>query len=64
MEEIPIITDKGETIEITNYNPIRIEQNEIIYELILKSEENIITFSINDKSQFPSINYTRKIIKK
>ena len=58
MEEIPCITsEKGETIEIVNFNPIQIEQNEIKYELNIKSEENVIIFSIRDKSIFPSVNY-------
>ena len=62
MEEIPCITsEKGETIEIVNFNPIQIEQNEIIYELNIKSEENAIIFSIRDKSIFPSVNYIRKM---
>jgi hypothetical protein len=62
MEEIPCITsEKGETIEIVNFNPIQIEQNEIKYELNIKSEENVIIFSIRDKSIFPSVNYIRKM---
>ena len=61
MEEIPIITDKGETIEITNYNPIRIKQNEILYELNIKSKENNITLTINSKERFPSVNFSRKM---
>ena len=61
MEEIPIITDKGENIEITNYNPIQIELNETIYELNIKSEENIISLSIIDKDQFPTVKYIREM---
>ena len=30
MEEVPILEEKGETIEIINFDPIKIEQNEII----------------------------------
>ena len=60
MEKIPII-DEGETIEVINYNPLLIKQNEIIYELNVKSEENIITFSINDKSKFSSVYYDKKM---
>ena len=30
MEEVPIIEEKGETIEIIQLEPIKIEQNEII----------------------------------
>ena len=60
MEKIPII-DEGETIEVINYNPLLIKQNEIIYELNVKSEENIITFSINDKSKFSSVYYNKKM---
>ena len=60
MEKIQII-DEGETIEVINYNPLLIKQNEIIYELNVKSEENIITFSINDKSKFSSVYYNKKM---
>ena len=60
MEKISII-DEGETIKVINYNPLLIKQNEIIYELNVKSEENIITFSINDKSKFSSVYYNKKM---
>ena len=59
MEEVSLITDKGETVEILNFEPIKIEQNEINYILNLETNEDKITFSINEKEQFPSINYTR-----
>ena len=60
MEKISII-DEGETIKVINYNPLLIKQNEIIYELNVKSEENIITFSINDKRKFSSVYSNKKI---
>ena len=59
MEEVSIITDKGETAEIRNFEPIKIEQNEINYILNIEADEDKIIFSINDKEQFPSINYIR-----
>jgi len=59
MEEVPIIKEKGETIEIINFEPIKIEQNEINYLLNIETEEDKITFSINDKEQLPSVNYKR-----
>ena len=59
MEEVSLITDKGETAEIRNFEPIKIEQNEINYILNIEADEDKITFSINDKEQFPSINYNR-----
>ena len=31
MEEVSLTTDKGETAEIRNFEPIKIEQNEINY---------------------------------
>ena len=57
MEEYQINPQKGETEELINFAPIKIEQNEIEYNLIIENKENIITFSINDKNQFPSVNY-------
>ena len=59
MEEVSLITDKGETVEILNFEPIKIEQNEINYILNIEADEDKITFSINDKEQFPLINYIR-----
>ena len=59
MEEVPILEDKGETIEIIKLEPIKIEQNEINYLLNIETKEDKITFSINDKEQLPSINYVR-----
>ena len=59
MEEVPILEEKGETIEIIKLEPIQIEQNEINYLLNIETNEDKITFSINDKEQLPSINYVR-----
>jgi len=60
-EEVPILEEKGETIDIINFQPIKIEQNEINYLLNIETKEDEITFSINDKEQLPSINYIRKM---
>ena len=59
MEEVSFTTDKRETAEILNFESIKIEQNEINYILNIEADEDKITFSINDKEQFPSINYIR-----
>ena len=61
MEEISLTSDKGETAEIINFEPIKIEQNEINFILNIEANEDKITFSINDKEQFPYINYTRTV---
>ena len=52
-------TYKGETVEIINFDPIHIEQNGIKYDLNIEVKEDKLTFSINDKEQFPSVNYIR-----
>ena len=62
MEEYQINPQKGETEELINFAPIKIEQNEIIYNLTIENKENMITFSINDKNQFPSVNYIKSIL--
>ena len=59
MEEYQYIRDKGETVEVTNYNPIKIVQNKLKFDLNIKTMKNNITFSINDKNQFNSVNYKR-----
>ena len=61
MEEVSILPEKGETFDAPNFEPIKIQQNEINYILNIEINEDKITFSINDKEQFPSINYVRKI---
>ena len=61
MEEYPI-EEKGESFESIDFEPIQIEQNEIKYTLNIKAnDENNITLSINDISQFPSANYNNSI---
>ena len=59
MEEYQLNTGKGETIDIVNFAPIHLETNEIKYDLNIETSVDNITFSINDKRQFPSVNYIR-----
>jgi len=59
MEELSVSILKGETENIINYEPIKIEQNEINYILNIEEIEDKITFSIDDNEQLPSINYKR-----
>ena len=59
MEEYSCITDKGESVEVINYEPIKIELNSIVYELNIETNENSISLSINDKELLLSMNYKR-----
>ena len=60
--EVYEIEEKGESLEPIDFEPIQIEQNEIKYTLNIKAnDENNITLSINDISQFPSANYLSSI---
>ena len=59
MEDCEINKEKGETEEKVNFKPIIIEQNGVKYVLNLEVNGDKITFSINDKEQFPSVNYIR-----
>ena len=52
---------KEETSSKIHFNPIQIELNGIKNDLKIKSKGDIIFFSINDKQQFPSIKYIRKM---
>ena len=61
MDEHKIILSKKETEGLIDFNPIQICINEIKYSLNIKTKEDNITFSINDKEQFPSINYIRSM---
>ena len=60
MEECPI-TDKGKTSETIEFNTIQIEQDKSKYELNIQNKDDMIKFSIIDKSIFPSVNYIRKM---
>ena len=51
MEEIPINFEQVETDNIINYELIKIKQDELEYNLNIKSKEEIITFSINVKNE-------------
>ena len=59
MDEAKIILSKKETEGLYDLDPINIYINEIKYSLNIKTKEDNITFSINDKEQFPSVNYIR-----
>ena len=59
MKGVSMTDIKGETIIASNFDPIKIEQNEISYILNIETNEDNITFSINDKEQLPSINYIK-----
>ena len=59
MKEVSINDVKGKTLIIPNFDPIKIKQKGIIYILNIKTNEDNITFSINDKEQLPSVNYIR-----
>ena len=61
MDEYQLFTDKGETEEIIKYDPIQISQNEIKYYLNIENQENMITFSLIDKYEFPCVNYIRNM---
>ena len=51
--------EQEETIEIINFNPIKIELNAIKHELNTEAKENMITFTIDDKDTLTTIKYTR-----
>ena len=49
------------TEENIKFDTIQIEQNNIKFDLNIEVKDNMIIFSINYKSKFPSINYIRKM---
>ena len=59
MEENDIFLE--ETSNKINFNPIQIELNGNKNDLNIKAKGDIIIFSINDKHEFPSVKYTRKM---
>ena len=61
MDEYQLFTEKGETEEIIKYDPIQISQNEIKFYLNIENQENMITFSLIDKYEFPCVNYIRNM---
>ena len=61
MEEYEL-EEKGETFAPIDFEPIQIEQNDIKYILNIKAnDENDITLSIKDMSQYPSVIYTNSL---
>ena len=61
MEECQINTEKGETDENFNFEPIIFEETDTEFILNINYIEDIIIFSINDNGQFHFINYTTKM---
>ena len=59
MKEVSAITEKEEIVDISNFEPIKIQQNEFNYLLNIEIHEDKITSSINEKVKFPSIDYIR-----
>ena len=59
MEQYEYEEEKGETAEL--YEPIHINQNEKNYILNFEIKENNLFLSLNDKEEFFSVNYTRKM---
>ena len=55
MEEIEL---EEETNDIVNFDPIKINKNNIDYNLNIEAGKHDITFSIWDHEQFPSVNYS------
>ena len=61
MNDYPNKEDITATGTFINYPPIQIEQNGIKYDLSIETKEDIITFSICDKSQLPYTSYIRTL---
>ena len=61
MENCIIEGNELETPEKIKFESIQIEQNELIYDLSIEVKDNIMIFSINDKSKLPYTNYSKKM---
>ena len=59
MEEYKLNSENFKSVDIVKYEPIKINQDDIKYNLNIESKENMITFTIIDKERFPIINYIR-----
>ena len=55
------VDEKGESVENIKFETIQIEQDKTKYDLNIEVKDNMIIFSINDKSIFPSVNYIRSM---
>ena len=55
------VDEKGESVENIKFETIQIEQDKTKYDLNIEVIDNMIIFSINDKSIFPSVNYIRSM---
>ena len=55
------ISYKGETVEVSDFQPISIEQDKNIFIINFESnKEEYISLSINEKNQLCPINYIQK----
>ena len=55
------VDEKGESVENIKFETIQIEQDKTKYDLNIEVKDNMIIFSIKDKSVFPSVNYIRSM---
>ena len=61
MDDNFVIEDKKESMNVDNFLEIQVEQNNLKYNLKIKSKKDILAFILNDKNEFPSICYSQKL---
>ena len=59
MEHYQLNAETFRQVDIIKYEPIKINQDDIKYNLNIETKENMITFTIIDKERFPIISYIR-----
>ena len=61
MDDNLLIEDKKESINDDNFLEVQVEQNNMKYNLKIKSKKDIVAFILHDKNEFPSIYYSQKL---
>ena len=61
MDDNLLIEDKKESINYDNFLEVQVEQNNMKYNLKIKSKKDIVAFILHDKNEFPSIYYSLKL---
>ena len=56
-----ILSAENESMNVENFLEVQVEQNNMKYNLKIKSKKDIVEFILHDKNEFPSIYYSQKL---
>ena len=56
-----ILSAENESVNVDNFLEVQVEQNNMKYNLKIKSKKDIVELILDDKNEFPSIYYSQKL---